>query len=175
MQAEGQKNVCPLNEGELPNAAPPILTDTITSGIFTQRVVISGLCHLGRGPSAMVTCSSTSVGTQAQGSILAHLTSCARSTGPEISQAFTNPALFVWKSGKDRHIYLWDPFPSQEVPTCRAFWWLMPGDVSEGTARVGAVSMSPASVGGCLKRELSRIFSTKLKITKLCSPLPFSS
>lgn len=87
-----------------------------------------------------------------------HLSSCATSTGLETPQVFTETALFVWKSGKERQIYLWDPFPSQEVPTCRAFWWLMPGDVSEGTARIGAVSMSPASIGGCLKRELSRIF-----------------
>lgn len=105
----------------------------------------------------MVTCSSTSTGTQVQGSILAYLTSCARPTGLEISQASLKQHFFGWKSGKERQIYLWDPFPSQEVPTCRAFWWLMPGDISEGTARIGAISMSPASIRGCLKWELSRI------------------
>lgn len=54
-------------------------------------------------------------------------------------------------------MYLWDPFPSKEVSTFGAFWWLMPGDISEGTARIGTVPMSPASIGGCLKQELSRI------------------
>lgn len=88
---------------------------------------------------------------------MVYLTSCVRSTGLEVSQAHTKPALFVSKSGKERQIYLWDPFPSQEVPACWASWWLMPGDISEGTARIGAISMSPPSIGGCLKQELSRI------------------
>lgn len=105
----------------------------------------------------MVTCSSTCTGTQAQGLFLVYLTSCARSTGLGVSQASTKPALFVLKSGKERQIYLWDPFPSQEVSTHWAFRWLMPGDISEGTARIGAISMSPASIGGCLKQESSRI------------------
>lgn len=95
MQAEGQKNMCPFNKRELPSAAPAILTDTNTSSIFTQGVEISGLCHPGRLSSAIVTCSSASIGTRVQGSILAYLTSCARSTGLEISQAFTKTAFFV--------------------------------------------------------------------------------
>lgn len=138
----------------LANAAPSILTDM--SSIFTQAVVISGLT-LAKCPLQQWLAPAHALEHKCRDHFYC-IWSSDTSTGLEVSQAFTKPALFASKSGKERQIYLWDPFPSQEVPTRWAFWWLMPGDISEGTARIGAISMSPASIGGCLKQQLSRIF-----------------
>lgn len=116
MQAEGQKNVYPLSERELPNAAPSILADTITSGIFTQGVVISGLSHLGQVSSAIVTCTSTSTGTQVQGSILAYVTSCARPTGLEISQTSLKQHFLSENQGRKGKFTFGIHFPPRKFP-----------------------------------------------------------
>lgn len=82
VQAEGQKNVYPLNERV--SKCSPIYSNRYEQHLYPRCGDFRS--HLGQVSSAMVTCSSICTGTQVQGSFLVYLTSCARSTGLEVSQ-----------------------------------------------------------------------------------------
>lgn len=58
------------------------------------------MSHLGQVSSATVTCSSTCIGTQVQGSFLMQLTSCARSTGLEVITGTHKTSTFCLKVRK---------------------------------------------------------------------------